>query len=289
MGYTTSNTFEWDMIYSSHAEYYKTITLQSLLEQTPDVGALPRDRKGEMVATVRNKKGNYFFAFCAANTSRRILWGSCSHIIPHSVLKSAGKDGHSIGPAGREVGDSNLGYRGYCKPCERMLSETGEQHFNPVIHVPLEKDISRAIHVEDKATIASIYHCAFSIWWRCTSLTALAGDKSKKGKMLRKLLEVVRQWLHQPSKGQPKGIQVLFMALHSRNQSVLTENGLELDATQSYRCLEDSPKGMVSVVFFGPFYLSFVYPECITDIPQHLDIPEGQAQNSYQMKWSLRS
>lgn len=192
---------------------------------------------------LENRK-NKFCILCREHKPKEIV--ELSHIYPHSVLKAA-KDSHSIGPSGREVGHSKLGYKGYCKSCERMLSDRGEKHFNTVMHKPLIDNINTAIHVKSEY-VAGIHHCAMSIWWRCASLTATACDPSENGKKLRKLLEVVRHWLHEPSKDLPNGIHVYFMALHSSNLAALRRVHLESDAIHSYHCVDDCASGMISAI-----------------------------------------
>ena len=219
---------------------------------------------------LENKK-NKFCILCRKRNREDV---ALSHIIPHSVLKSSGMDIHSISPSGKEVGHSNLGYRGYCKACERMLSVEGEQRFNPAIHEPLVSDFNSAVRIEERGDIASIYHCAFSIWWRLQSLAELACQKSDEGNKLRKLLEVVRQWLHQPNHYMPEGLVVFFSALHSENLAELECIGLDVVATRLYGSV-DGQDGRINVVFLGPLRCHFRYCTVTRVFKTCLKIAEG--------------
>ena len=202
-----------------------------------------------------------------------------SHIIPHSVLRSGG-DIHSIGTAGQEVGHSNLGYRGYCKKCEGMLSEKGEQNFNQLMHVPLLRDYNSTVHVKDDR-VDGVYHCALSVWWRLSSLCSeLACEKSSKGKDYRKLLEHVRVWLHRPRKALPAGLQVVFVALHPDDKHHLQTLDVHLAATKVYGGLMDLSKYVTSV-HMGPLLCMYMFMRLSVVISPSIHIAEGNARSPY--------
>ena len=133
---------------------------------------------------IQNRK-NKFCILCRRYKPKDII---LSHVIPHSVLKSTDKNVHKIGLAGQEVGPSRLGYRGYCKSCEGMLSR-GEQHFNQLMHAPLVDNHDSAVYVRSKDA-AAIYHCAISMWWRFSSLSSLACENLLKEKTFGNFLNV---------------------------------------------------------------------------------------------------
>lgn len=199
-----------------------------------------------------------------------------SHIIPFSVLQEAGPENHSIGPAGQEVGNRKMGYRGYCKACEKMLSENGEKNFNQLMHKPLVKDYNSAVSVEgDKVT--SVYHCALSIWWRYASLTELACEETVPGKDYRMLLERVQVWLHNPGRCFPVGLQVCFMAFHPDDMYHLCDLGLKLAATKYYGgWVDGSRRG--TVIHLGPLICRYKFMEVSVPLPNSVCIDEGTAR-----------
>ena len=222
-------------------------------------------------------KKNNFCILCRCLKPKEIVF---SHIIPHSVLKSTKSKGHSIGPSGKEVGHSQLGYRGYCKGCERMLSENGEKNFNQLMHVPLVKDYNSAITIKDGPKASSIYHCAISIWWRYASLSPLACDKSALGIAYRKLLERVRFWLHRPGKYLPLGLLVSFITFHPDDMDRLCKLELEMAATEFYGCVTDDI-GRASCIHLGPLYCVYMFMPWTVAISPSVHIDEGKARWPY--------
>ena len=225
---------------------------------------------------IQNRK-NKFCILCRRYKPKDIV---LSHVIPHSVLKSTDKSVHKIGLAGQEVGPSRLGYRGYCKSCEGMLSG-GERHFNQLMHAPLVDNHDSAVYVKSKDA-AAIYHCAISMWWRYSTLSSLASEKSSEGEDFRKLLERVRVWLHKPNDTLPFGLQVFFVALHSEDLSCLRKLGLGLAATGFYGTVQSPEDKLAGLTCMGPLHIEFLYLKlsCFP-VSSPIDIPTGDARQRY--------
>ena len=220
----------------------------------------------------REKTPNRFCILCRKrNCDKRV---QLSHITPHSVIKSAGCDIVSTDSTGQQIGHSMSGYRGYCKQCERMLSDNGETNFNRLIHKPLVEDPDCAVRITGK-DVRDVYHCALSIWWRHSSLHGLASEKSDDGKKVRQILENIRTWLHDPSDDYlPVGLQVDFNTLHKDDRSFLKEQGIDTDLDYDPFVHDGSP---IVQIHLGPLICKYV---CTTDgsslpISLYLDIPEG--------------
>lgn len=220
-----------------------------------------------------HNQSNYFCILCRKKNPEKV---QLSHTIPFSVLQEAGPENHSIGPTGQEVGNRRMGYRGYCKACEKMLSENGEKNFNQLMHKPLVKDYNSAISVEgDKVT--SVYHCALSIWWRMASLTELACEETVPGKNYRMLLERVRVWLHNPVRCFPVGLNVGFMAFHPDDMSHLSKLGLELAATRCYLGWVDK-YSCGTIIHLGPLICKYRFEKASVPLPNSVCIDEGTAR-----------
>ena len=238
---------------------------------------LRRELEEARTCYLQNRE-NKFCTLC--RTRRRSKEIVLSHLIPNSVLRSGG-DIHSIGTAGQEVSRSNLGYRGYCKQCEGMLSEKGERNFNRLMHVPLVNNYNKAVHFEGDQVVG-VYHCALSVWWRLSSLySKLACEKSSKGKDYRKLLEHVRVWLHNPREALPFGLQVVFVALHPDDIHNLRTLDLHLAATKVYGGLMDLRSKYVTSVHMGPLLCMYMFMRLSVVISPSIHIPEGNARSRH--------
>ena len=208
---------------------------------------------------VHNKR-NQFCILCRRKNPGKV---QLSHIIPHSVLKSA-KGLHSIGPTGTEVGPSNLGYRGYCKQCEEMLSNKGERNFDKLMHKPLVENYRSDVRVEGDE-VDRVYHCALSVWWRFESLwSEWACEESPKGTAFRKLLKSVREWLHKPNKSFPAGLQVGFIAVDPDCIQCLHKLKLEKAATGVYYRFLDECK-RTGYVHMGPLICRYFFAKVAKD------------------------
>ena len=229
-------------------------------------------------ACFKHRQPNHYCILCRRkNPSKKV---QLSHIIPHSVLKSGGEDLHAIGPAGQEVGRSKLGYHGYCKQCENMLSSKGEQNFNETMHKPLVENYNSAVCVE-RENVAGVYHCALSIWWRYASLfSELVCEESSKGKSYRKLLKDVRAWLHKPEpRSLPFGVQVSFLTFHPNDLSYLETLGLHLAATKVYGGLMDLGSQFITSIHMGPLLCMYTFMQHSEEIPCSIHIKEGNARS----------
>lgn len=219
---------------------------------------------------------NYFCILCRTRRPKKQI--ALSHLIPHSVLKSGGEELHAINVAGQEVGLGNFGYRGYCRSCENMLSEKGEQNFNRLMHDPLVRNNNNAVNVEGDE-VGSVYHCALSVWWRIASLhSKLACEKSSEGKRFRTLLEFVRVWLHKPRTSLPWGLQVIFHAFHSDDISHLQRWGLHDVATRVYAGVTRDD-GYVARVQMGPLHCLYMFMPCKVKISKSIHIDQGNARS----------
>ena len=238
---------------------------------------LRRELEEARTCYLQNRE-NKFCTLC--RTRRRSKEIVLSHLIPYSVLK-AGGDNHAIGTAGQEVSRSKRGYRGYCKQCERMLSDKGERNFNQLMHVPLLRDYNSTVHVEGDQVVG-VYHCALSVWWRLSSLySELACEKSSKGKDYRKLLEHVRVWLHNPREAFPAGLQVVFVALHPDDIHHLQTLDLHLAATKVYGGLMDLRSKYVTSVHMGPLLCMYMFMRLSVVISPSIHIAEGNARSPF--------
>ena len=159
------------------------LTKECVETHRANVDAKQRRLEFEVAKTCfEHNKSNHFCILCRRKNPGKEV--QLSHIIPQSVLTSGGEDLHSIGPAGQEVGPSNLGYHGYCKQCEEMLSNKGEQNFNALMHKPLVENYNSTVCVEGE-NVAGVYHCALSVWWRYASLfSELVCEESSKGNLI---------------------------------------------------------------------------------------------------------
>ena len=203
-----------------------------------------------------------------------------SHLIPFSVLKSSGEKIHAINVAGQEVGLEKHGYQGYCRRCENMLSEKGEQNFNRLMHEPLVRGYNTAVHIEG-AEVSKVYHCAISVWWRFATIHSKSScEKSHKGKEYRKLLESVRVWLHKPRGSLPFRLQVIFRAFHPDNISHLRRYDLHDAATEVYAGVKGDD-GDVTSVQMGPLHCLYMFMRLFVEISQSIHIDEGNARYQF--------
>ena len=218
---------------------------------------------------------NYFCILCRTRYPKKEIVRS--HLIPYSVLDSAGIELHAINAAGQEVGLRRHGYRGYCRRCEEMLSSKGEQNFNKLMHKPLVRDNNSAVRVEGDE-VGKVYHCAISIWWRLASIhSKSACEKSHKGKEYRKLLERVRVWLHKPRGSLPLGLQVIFFAFHPDDISYMKRYDLHHAATEVYAGVRGGD-GDVTRVQMGPLHCLYMFCRLFVDISRSMHIDKGNAR-----------
>lgn len=214
-------------------------------------------------------KANNFCILC--RSKKQVV---LSHLIPWSVLNSSEEEIHAINVAGQEVGLRRHGYRGFCRPCEEMLSEKGEQNFNRLMHEPLVRDYNSAVHIEGDE-VGKVYHCAISIWWRFATLhSKLACEESSEGKEYRKLLESVRVWLHEPRGSLPLGLQVNFWAFHPDDISHLKRLDVHDAATKVYAGVKGDD-GNVRTVQMGPLHCLYTFEARSTTLPQSIHIDKG--------------
>ena len=90
------------------------------------------------------------------------------HIIPHSVLKEAGRDMFFDFTRGTEAGVSRMGFRAFCGDCEKTFQQ-GEVHFNPKffskLHKHPEQKLKETVRLPDNK-FPWLYYCLISIIWR---------------------------------------------------------------------------------------------------------------------------
>ena len=88
------------------------------------------------------------------------------HIIPHSVLKEAGRDKAFDHIRGAEMPVSHMAYHAFCEGCEKIFQQ-GEVYFNKEFFRPFFANVDGKIEINvTKDSFPWLYYCLISIIWR---------------------------------------------------------------------------------------------------------------------------
>ena len=186
------------------------------------------------------------------------------HIIPHSVLKEAGRKKFFDHVRGAEGGVSNFGYYAFCKVCEKVFQQ-GEDYFNPEFFRPFLANVDGKIEQNViNGSFPWLYHCLISIIWRGLCFAPKNSELIEELEYLRKYL---LNWETDPGEIDTR-VKLFLFAPNCEIDTKLKEN--EVNRRFFYKMFAGNifslPPGYPNVtpmwLFCGPLHVYMLYKRC---------------------------
>ena len=181
------------------------------------------------------------------------------HIIPHSVLKEAGRKKFFDHVRGAEGGVSNFGYYAFCKVCEKVFQQ-GEDYFNPEFFRPFLANVDGKIEKNViNGSFPWLYHCLISIIWRGLCFTPKNCEHIEALEYLRKYL---LNWETDPGEID-KRIKLFLFAPNCKIDEKLKDNEVnrrffyKMFAGNIFSCAQ--PDVFPVWLFCGPLHVYMLY------------------------------
>lgn len=188
------------------------------------------------------------------------------HVIPHSILKEAGRHEFFDHVRGAEGGVSNFGYYAFCKVCEQVF-QRGEDYFNPEFFKPFLANVDGKIEKNVKTDrFPWLYHCLISIIWR---LLCFVPEDTTCIRI--QALEYLRNYLLNWEKetGEIDARVKLFLLAPNcevdeklKNNEVNRRFFYEMFGGEMFSSLTDSQNDLSVRLFCGPLHVNMVYMGC---------------------------
>ena len=187
------------------------------------------------------------------------------HIIPHSVLKEAGRQKFFDHVRGAEGGVSNFGYYAFCKDCEKVFQQ-GEDYFNPEFFQPFLANVDGKIekNVKNDSQFPWLYYCLISIIWR---MLCFIPENSKYITALEYLRNYLLNWETDPGEIDTR-VKLFLFAPNCKIDEKLKDN--EVNRRFFYKMFAGNifsvPVGYPNVtplwLFCGPLHVYMLYKGC---------------------------
>ena len=184
------------------------------------------------------------------------------HIIPHSVLKEAGRKKFFDHVRGAEGGVSNFGYYAFCKVCEKVFQQ-GEAYFNPEFFRPFLANVDGKIEQNViNGSFPWLYHCLISIIWRVLCFTP---KNSEHVEALEYLRNYLLNWETDPGEIDTR-VKLFLFAPNCKIDEKLKDN--EVNRRFFYKMfagkifIHNDLKVLPVWLFCGPLHVNMVYMGC---------------------------
>lgn len=203
---------------------------------------------------------------CRKLDSKPITLG---HIIPHSVLKEAGRDTIFDHFRGAEMPVSKFGYYAFCKGCEEVFQK-GEVYFNKEFFRPFLANVDGKIEINvTNDSFPWLYYCLISIIWRL--LCFVPHENSTCIQLRIQALEYLRNYLFNWEKETGEidaRVKLFLVAPNCQVDEMLKDNEVnrrfiyEMFSGETFPVRIGSQNGLSVRLFCGPLHVNMVYMEC---------------------------
>ena len=176
------------------------------------------------------------------------------HIIPHSVLKEAGREKFFDHVRGAERGVSNFGYYAFCKVCEKVFQQGEVRPFLANVDGKFQKNVKND-------GFPWLYHCLISIIWRLLCFTP---ENSKYIEALEYLRIYLLNWEADPGEID-KRVKLCLFAPNCDIDEMLKGNEVnrrffyQFFAGTIFSLPPDFPKVLPVWFFCGPLHVNMLY------------------------------
>ena len=186
------------------------------------------------------------------------------HVIPHSILKEAGRHEFFDHVRGAEGGVSNFGYYAFCKVCEQVF-QRGEDYFNPEFFKPFLANVDGKIEKNVKTDrFPWLYHCLISIIWRLLCFIPYENSTCIRIQALEYLRNYLLNWEKETGKIDAR-VKLFLFAPNCEIDEMLKGNEVnrrffyELFTGAIFQSPPDLPKFLPVWFFCGPLHVCMLY------------------------------
>lgn len=189
------------------------------------------------------------------------------HIIPHSVLKEAGRDKAFDHIRGAEMPVSKMGYYAFCEGCEKVFQQ-GEVYFNKEFFGPFLANVDGKTEVNvTNDSFPWLYYCLISIIWRLLCFVPHENSRCISIQALEYLRNYLLNWEKETGEIDAR-VKLLLFAPSCQVDEMLKDN--EVNRRCFYQMFTgrisqpppDSPNVLPVWLFCGPLHVNMVYLGC---------------------------
>ena len=189
------------------------------------------------------------------------------HIIPHSVLKEAGRDMAFDHIRGAEVPVSKLGYRAFCEGCEKVF-QRGEVYFNKEFFGPFLANVDGKIEINvTNDSFPWLYFCLISIIWRLLCFVPHENSTCIPIQALEYLRNYLLNWEKETGEIDER-VKLLLFSPSCEIDEMLKDNEVnrrffyEMFNGSIFSSPPKSPNVLPVWFFCGPLHVNMVYLGC---------------------------
>ena len=189
------------------------------------------------------------------------------HIIPHSVLKEAGRDKAFDHIRGAEMPVSKMGYYAFCEGCEKLFQQ-GEVYFNKEFFRPFLANVDGKTEVNvTNDSFPWLYYCLISIIWRLLCFVPHENSGCIRIQALEYLRNYLLNWKEETGEIDAR-VKLLLFAPSCLVDEMLKDNEVnrrcfyEMFTGGIFQPPSDSPNVLPVWLFCGPLHVNMLYLEC---------------------------